>query len=338
MAETKRPISEGAEEVLNKYFPVLDYGFIGLRDYMGTDKCIEECARVSYSGGGTRKVTQTEGLLRYLRRHWHSSPYESVQLKFHVCAPIFVFRQWLRHRTLSANEISGRYSLLPMLFYTPAHEQFQKQSKNNNQGRDGSVEIEKYKAAVEKWNELRKQNVEFYTDMAGSDIARELARIDLPLSTYSQLYFSMNLHNLFHFMKLRSDNHAQYEIQAYSNTMAGIVKKVAPLSFKAWLDYNVESENFSKQEMQILKSLIKANAYNGGIGVGGSGYLDIKDKNEYNLSKRELIEFVNKFENKNIPDFELDMSQAKEPEFFEKLMLDAVPKIDLKQPTTPTSR
>ncbi|MGC4065594.1 MAG: FAD-dependent thymidylate synthase [Polyangiaceae bacterium] len=199
---TSRPSSEAAEEILGRYFPVLDHGFVSLVDYMGTDSCIERAARVSY-GYGTRATNQTRGLLRYLRRHLHTTPSEMVELKFHCCMPMFVARQWIRHRTANVNEYSGRYSLMPMLFYTPAFEQLQKQSRSNNQGRSGEVLAEStYAEAVARWNagrEAARANYEWLTE---HEIARELARIDLPLSCYTQWYWKIDLHNLLHFLKI----------------------------------------------------------------------------------------------------------------------------------------
>lgn len=313
---TKRPISEGAEEILDLYFPVLDHGFVALKDYYGTDKCIEGMARTSYSGGGTRKTSETRGLIRYLMRHAHTSPFEGVELKFHLSMPIFCARQHVRHRTAGMNEISGRYSLLPMLFYTPDKENFKKQSSNNKQGRDEYIEENKWKAAVQKWNELRNENVKFYTDLASEDIARELARIDLPLSTYTQLYWKIDLHNLFHFLKLRTDPHAQYEIRQYANVMAAIVKKVCPIAYEAWVDYELSAVKFSKQEHGALLKLINNQI--------SESYL----KDEFGLSKREISEFRNKLSMNDNIDFCLDMQSAKPGSLFEEKLLKAVPKID----------
>ena len=225
---TKRPVSSGAEEILGLYFPVLDHGFVSLVDYMGTDEDIERAARVSY-GYGTRKASLTRGLLRYLRRHLHTTPSEMLELKFHCCMPMFIARQWIRHRAASVNEYSGRYSLMPMLFYTPSAEQLQTQSKANNQGRSGTpVDAEQYRATVERWNEIRRLSRGAYEQMTSEDMARELARIDLPLSTYTQWYWKIDLHNFLHFLKLRVDSHAQWEIQEYGRVLAGVLKRVAP--------------------------------------------------------------------------------------------------------------
>jgi thymidylate synthase (FAD) len=239
VTDTKRPTSPAAEEIVGLYFPVLDHGFVSLVDYMGTDECIERAARVSY-GYGTRKQSLTRGLLRYLRRHKHTTPSEMVELKFHCCMPIFIARQWIRHRTASVNEYSGRYSLIPMLFYTPDAAQLQTQSKRNNQGRSGQqVADDVHAEAVRRWNDIRRASTEAYEWMTGGEVARELARIDLPLSTYTQWYWKIDLHNLLHFLTLRVDAHAQWEIQEFGRVMAGMLKRVAPLKYEDWIDYDV---------------------------------------------------------------------------------------------------
>ncbi|NIP81529.1 MAG: FAD-dependent thymidylate synthase, partial [Gemmatimonadetes bacterium] len=218
-AQTKRPTIAAAEEILGGYFPVLDHGFVALVDYMGSDEDIERAARVSY-GYGTRKVSQTRGLVRYLRRHKHTTPSEMVELKFHVCMPIFVARQWIRHRTANVNEYSGRYSLMPLLFYTPGSDDFALQSADNKQGRlPRGADPELYREAVQRWEATRRRAADDYEWLVGQDVARELARIDLPLSTYTQWYWKIDLHNLLHFLTLRADPHAQYEIRAYAEVM-----------------------------------------------------------------------------------------------------------------------
>ncbi len=315
--QTKRPVSEGAEQLLGLYFPVLDHGFVSLVDYMGTDTCIEQAARVSY-GAGTRKVSQTRGLIRYLRRHKHTTPSEMVELKFHCCMPMFIARQWIRHRTANVNEYSGRYSLMPMLFYTPRQDQFKKQSATNNQGRSDEIASAEYKVTVERWNLIRERNKELYEDLASADIARELARIDLPLSTYTQWYWKIDLHNLLHFLTLRVDSHAQWEIQQYGKIMAGMLKMVAPLSYEAWIDYEVCGARFSRIEMQAIREIIKTNRPVAAVVADDS----------IDLSMREIEEFNQKLIAKPTPDFQLDLSTAKPPEFFEQKMAAAVPQTD----------
>src|SRR6478735_3850647 len=241
MTETRRPTSPLAEEILGLYFPVLDHGFVSLVDYMGTDECIERAARVSY-GYGTRQTSQTRGLLRYLRRHMHTTPSEMIEFKFHCSMPMFI--------------------------YTPSEDQLQTQSKKNNQGRSGTaVESAKYAEAVARWNEIREKSREAYEWMTLEDMARELARIDLPLSTYTQWYWKIDLHNLLHFLKLRVDHHAQWEIQEYGRVMAGMLKRVAPLSYEAWIDYDVCGAHVSRMELDVLRKLVAVD----GEGVRATG-------------------------------------------------------------------
>jgi thymidylate synthase (FAD) len=330
--ETKRPSNPDVEEILGLYFPVLDHGFISLIDYMGTDQCIESAARVSY-GAGTRKTNLTRGLIRYLHRHKHTTPSEMVELKFHCCMPMFIARQWIRHRTANVNEYSGRYSLMPMLFYTPEVEQFQKQSQSNNQGRSGIVDIEKYETAVSRWNELRKQSSFLYEDLTSADITRELARIDLPLSTYTQWYWKIDLHNLLHFLTLRVDSHAQWEIQEYGKIMAGMLKRAAPLSYEAWLEYDVGGASFGKTELSIIQSFIQVVNSRSGDYELRSSPADMltsttMSKNQ-DLSNREIKELTDKLSKKTNYCFDLDLSKAKSPKYFEDKILASIPKIDL---------
>jgi thymidylate synthase (FAD) len=323
VAETKRPTSPGAEEILGLYFPVLDHGFVSLVDYLGTDECIERAARVSY-GYGTRKQSLTRGLLRYLRRHKHTTPSEMVELKFHCCMPMFIARQWIRHRTANVNEYSGRYSLIPMLFYTPEEAQLQTQSKRNNQGRSGeAVAAEIYGEARRRWEALRRDSTDAYTWLTGQEVARELARIDLPLSTYTQWYWKIDLHNLLHFLTLRVDAHAQWEIQAYGQVMAGMLKKVAPLSYEAWIDYDVCGAHVSRGELDAIRALLKID---GDALVGSAGKLDRAALGEHGLAKREIDELYAKLAGGGaVPDFELDMASAKPPEHFAERFAAAVP-------------
>ena len=275
--DTKRPTVPEAEEILGGYFPVLDHGFVALVDYMGTDRDIERAARVSY-GAGTRKVSQTRGLIRYLQRHAHTTPSEMVEFKFHCCMPMFVARQWVRHRTASVNELSARYSLLPLLFYRPEQANFAHQSSVNNQGREGEpAPTALYREAVERWDALRTGSADAYGWLLEENVARELARIDLPLSTYTQWYWKIDLHNLLHFLTLRVDAHAQWEIREYGRVMAGMLKRVAPLAFEAWLDYNVLGTQLSGAERAALAQLLQPEE--GGLAVrdGATG-----------LTRREL--------------------------------------------------
>ncbi len=326
MSNTQRPVSAGAEELLGRYFPVLDHGFVALVDYMGTDECIERAARVSY-GYGTRKTSQTRGLLRYLRRHLHTTPTEMVELKFHCCMPMFVARQWIRHRTANVNEYSGRYSLMPMLFYTPDAAQLQTQSARNNQGRSGEpVEAQHHAEAVRRWNEIRTRSRDAYEWMVGEDMARELARIDLPLSTYTQWYWKVDLHNLLHFLRLRVDAHAQWEIQEYGRVMAGMLKRVAPLSYEAWIDYDVCGARLSRMELDAIRRLVSQD--DGTLSANPGGRVDEPGFESLGLARREVREFLDKLAATDVPEFELDLSRAKAPEFFAEHFADAVPKVD----------
>ena len=323
---SRRPVSPGAEEILGLYFPVLDHGFVSLVDYMGTDECIERAARVSY-GYGTRKASLTRGLIRYLRRHLHTTPSEMVELKFHCCMPMFVARQWIRHRTANVNEYSGRYSLMPMLFYMPSEDQLQTQSRENNQGRSGNpVSAEIYAEAKGRWTEIRRLSASAYEWMTQEDLARELSRIDLPLSTYTQWYWKIDLHNLLHFLKLRVDSHAQWEIQEYGRVMAGMLKRVAPLSYEAWIDYDVCGARMSRMELEALRKLVSA-APNALTTSGGQN-LDRGALAELGMSNREIAELTTKLQAAAVPDFDLDVSKGEPAEVFAERMAKAVPQVD----------
>jgi thymidylate synthase (FAD) len=323
VTDTKRPTSPAAEEILGLYFPVLDHGFVSLVDYMGTDECVERAARVSY-GYGTRQRSATRGLLRYLRRHKHTTPSEMVELKFHCCMPMFIARQWIRHRTANVNEYSGRYSLMPMLFYTPDAAQLQTQSRQNNQGRSGqTVDAGIHAEALRRWESIRRESTDAYSWLTGNEVARELARIDLPLSTYTQWYWKIDLHNLLHFLTLRVDAHAQWEIQEYGRVMAGMLKRVAPLSYEAWIDYDVCGTHVSRGELESLRALVKVE--NDGL-TSASGRLDRAALGERNLSKREIDELFAKLAPSSaVPDFNLDPAQARPAEHFAKRFAEAVP-------------
>ena len=322
--DTKRPTNPAAEEILGGYFPVLDHGFVSLVDYMGGDESIEQAARVSY-GAGTRKVSQTRGLIRYLRRHHHTTPSEMVELKFHCAMPMFVARQWIRHRTASVNEYSGRYSLMPLLFYTPGSDNFARQSDSNMQGREGEAAPEAlYGEAVQRWERTRKAAAEDYGWLVGEEVARELARIDLPLSTYTQWYWKIDLHNLFHFLTLRAAPNAQWEIQEFARIMAGMLKRVAPLSYEAWVDYNFAAEPFSRAELTVLSRLLRAD--DGAIrNREGGSFLTDEEMKELGLSPREVRELKEKIQPSDMPDFELDLTRMRSAREMEEAMYQAVP-------------
>lgn len=323
MTPIERSSSKAADEILGLYFPALDHGFVALVDYMGTDTDIERAARVSY-GHGTRKASQTRGLIRYLRRHKHTTPSEMVEFKFHCCMPIFIARQWIRHRTANVNEMSGRYSLMPMMFYTPSPNQLQIQSKSNKQGRSGeTVPADTYHTARRMWEEGRESAARNYNWLTKEGIARELARIDLPLSTYTQWYWKIDLHNLLHFLTLRVNAHAQWEIQQYGRLMAGMLKRVAPISYEAWIDYDVCGTRLSQMERNVLAELVVV----GGNGITGmTKFLSEDSMLQLGVHGRELQELYDKLKPlEETPDFELDLSQAQPPEFFEKQLAQYVP-------------
>ena len=320
--DTKRPTIAAAEEILGSYFPVLDHGFVSLVDYMGSDDDVERAARVSY-GFGTRKVSQTRGLVRYLRRHRHTTPSEMVEFKLHCAMPMFVARQWIRHRTASVNELSARYSLMPLLFYTPEQEQFELQSRSNKQGREGGASHEVYREAVERWERLRADAGDAYSWMLEEDVARELARIDLPVSTYTQWYWKIDLHNLLHFLSLRVDSRAQWEIQQFARVIAGMVKRVAPLSYEAWVDYELGSEPLTRVERGLLSRVVEGN--DNGIRARDGASLSMDEMKEAGLSPREALEMMEKLSAPSIPDFELDLSTMVDADTMASKMYEAVP-------------
>ncbi len=324
--ETRRLTIPEAEEILGGYFPVLDHGYVALIDYMGGDESIERAARVSY-GYGTRKKSLTRGLIRYLRRHLHTTPSEMVELKFHCVMPMFVARQWVRHRTASVNEYSGRYSLMPLLFYKPELAEFALQSATNRQGRDlGSADVALYREAMARWERTRAAAADDYRWLVGEDVARELARIDLPLSTYTQWYWKIDLHNLLHFLTLRVDPHAQWEIQQYGGVMAGMMKRVAPLSYEAWIDYDLCGTRMSRGELLALSQLVEP--FEGGVRLRtGRESVSRDDLRQYGLSPSEIEELGEKLQVDGRPDFELDLSTMQSAEGVAAKMEEAVPSV-----------
>ena len=246
-----------AEQILDKSYPVLDKGFIRLVDYMGGDERIVQAARVSY-GEGTKTVREDRGLIQYLLRNDHTSPFEQVVFTFHIKMPIFVARQWVRHRTARLNEISGRYSILKDEFYLPPAEDISFQSADNKQGRGTEPVPEEIQKQVRSALEADQRRVYgSYQELIGRNIARELARINLPLSIYTEVYWQMDLHNLFHFIRLRTDPHAQKEIRAYAEVLFDIVSKICPLASEAFEEHVLNSVTFSGKEKKALDSLLK---------------------------------------------------------------------------------
>ena len=253
---TLRAVSEGMEKHLYLAHPVLDHGLIRVVDYMGDDAAITQAARVSY-GRGTKSVNTDEGLIRYLMRHWHSTPFEMCEVKFHVKLPVFVARQWIRHRTANVNEYSARYSILDREFYIPAPEHLSAQSAVNRQGRGELLEGAEAARVLDMLREDAMRSYDHYEDMLSQDgqkgLARELARMNLPANIYTQWYWKVDLHNLFHFLRLRADAHAQYEIRAYADTMCDIVRDWVPFAYSAFEDYRLGGVQLSAKGVEVLK-------------------------------------------------------------------------------------
>ena len=257
---TMRATAPGMEKHLYTAHEVLDHGFVRVIDYMGDDAAICQAARVSY-GKGTKAVTNDEGLIRYLMRHWHSTPFEMCEIKLHVKLPVFVARQWIRHRTANVNEYSARYSILDREFYIPAPEHINAQSVINNQGR-GEVlqgaEAARVLDILKTDSNRAYDNYEAMISDEGQDgLARELARMNLPSNIYTQWYWKVDLHNLFHFLRLRADSHAQYEIRVYADAICNIVADWVPAAYGAFEDYRLGGEQFSGKGMEVVRRMIK---------------------------------------------------------------------------------
>ena len=255
---------------------MLDHGFVRVVDYMGDDSAVVQAARVSY-GRGTRKTTEDEGLIRYLMRHYHSTPFEMCEIKYHVKLPIFVARQWIRHRTANVNEYSARYSIMDKDYYLPAPDQLAAQSIDNRQGRGEVLDQATAQQVLALLRQDAEQTFGHYELMLEEDIglARELARMNLTLNTYTQWYWKTDLHNLFHFLRLRADSHAQYEIRVYAEAMLETVKAWVPLSYAAFRDYRLGAVTFSAKMLEVLRKQLAGEA----VDQASSG-----------LSKREWTE------------------------------------------------
>jgi thymidylate synthase (FAD) len=260
---TRRSTVPALEEILYAPIDVLDHGFIRVVDYMGDDAAIVDAARVSY-GRGTKTVSEDRALIRYLMRNRHTTPFEMAEIKFHIKLPIFVARQWIRHRTASVNEYSARYSILDREFYIPSAPELAAQSTDNRQGRGKVLSADEAAQVIDILRKDAERNYEHYEwmlneaprDEARIGIARELARINLTLSTYTQWYWKIDLHNLLGFLRLRADEHAQSEIRSYAHELLGIVKKWVPESCGAFLEYRLESVNLSKTAVKVLNRVI----------------------------------------------------------------------------------
>ncbi len=271
------------DALLGKRIDCLDKGFVRLIDVMGDDAAIVQAARVSY-GSGTKKVLEDRGLIRYLLRHAHTTPFEMVEFKFHVKLPIFVARQWIRHRTANVNEYSGRYSEMKDEFYTPNPNDIRPQSVLNKQGRseetlpDGIAE-----QAANAFKAGQDEAYAQYQEFLEQGIAREIARINLPVSNYTEWYWKIDLHNLFHFLRLRIDSHAQYEIRVFAEAIAELVKPFVPHAWEAFEDYVLNAHRMTAPELKVLKHLLEAMEFPSDetlaeLGLKGREAVEFKDK------------------------------------------------------------
>jgi len=286
--KTKRVTVAELENILYEAIPILDHGFIRVIDYMGDDTSIVQAARVSY-GKGTKKVSTDAGLIKYLMRHWHSTPFEMCEIKYHVKLPIFIARQWIRHRTANVNEYSARYSILDKEFYLPAVENLAAQSQSNRQGRGDVLSGDQAKKVLDLLKKDAEQTYDNYETMLNErydgsvidekqvGLARELARMNLTLNTYTQWYWKTDLLNLMNFLRLRADHHAQFEIRAYADAMLDTVKRWVPITYEAFLDYRVGGTEVSSKGKKIIQKLISGEK----VDVEKSG-----------LSKREWNELM----------------------------------------------
>ncbi|MEO0702857.1 MAG: FAD-dependent thymidylate synthase [Pseudomonadota bacterium] len=256
---TLRATAPGMEQHLYSIKPVLDHGFVRVIDYMGNDSAIVQAARVSY-GAGTKHVQNDEGLIRYLMRHWHSTPFEMCEIKLHVKLPVFVARQWVRHRTANVNEYSARYSILDREFYIPAPEALAAQSTVNNQGRGATLQGAEAQRVLDVLRDDSTRAYDNYQAMLSQDgqdgLARELARMNLPANIYTQWYWKVDLHNLFHFLRLRADTHAQYEIRVYADAICEMVKDWVPFAYAAFEDYRMGGATLSAKAIDCVKRML----------------------------------------------------------------------------------
>ena len=293
--KTKRVTAPELEKILYDAIPILDHGFIRVVDYMGDDTSIVQAARVSY-GKGTKKVSTDAGLIKYLMRHWHSTPFEMCEIKYHIKLPIFIARQWIRHRTANVNEYSARYSILDKEFYLPDSDHLAAQSQINRQGRGEVLKGEQAKKVLDLLKNDAEQTYKNYEEMLNerydgtvidegkTGLARELARMNLTLNTYTQWYWKTDLLNLMNFLRLRADSHAQYEIRVYADIMLDTVKKWVPITYDAFMDYRVGGTEVSAKGKVIIQKLIKGE----NVDVESSG-----------LSKREWNELMTAFDLKD---------------------------------------
>jgi len=286
--KTRRPTVPMLEEILFEPIPVLDHGFVRVIDYMGDDAAVVQAARVSY-GKGTKKISDDAGLINYLLRHRHTTPFEMCEIKYHVKLPIFVARQWIRHRTANVNEYSARYSVLDCEFYVPEEDDLAAQSSSNRQGRGNILSGKEAKRVLEILREDAQMTYDHYIEMLNESeegniidvskegLARELARMNLTLSTYTQWYWKTDLHNLLNFLSLRADTHAQYEIRVYATAMMETLRRWCPITFQSFSDHRVEGVTFSGKAIKVVKKLIS------GVHI---------NQEESGMSKREWRELM----------------------------------------------
>lgn len=257
--ETLRATVPELEANLYAVYDVLDHGFVRVIDYMGDDAAIVQAARVSY-GQGTKKSRDDAGLIRYLMRHWHSTPFEMCEIKLHIKLPVFVARQWIRHRTANVNEYSARYSILDREFYIPTEDNLASQATTNHQGRGTILAPEESKRVLDILKSDSERSYDNYesmlSDNEGQGLARELARMNLPMNIYTQWYWKTDLHNLFHFLRLRGDEHAQYEIRVYADTILKIVSDWVPLACSAFKDYRLDGVQLSQMAVKCIKGML----------------------------------------------------------------------------------
>lgn len=285
---------EYMDNILGVAYPVLNYGHVRIIDYMGDDEAIVQAARMSY-GRGTKTPSDDRSLIRYLMRHWHTGPLEMCELKLHAKMPMAIAEQWLRHRTASINKISGRYSILDCEFFVPEEDDMAQQSTDNKQGRGVPIDPEKAKLLRQYLLHSANESHEAYEHMidpeGGYGYARELARLNLPASVYTEFYWKIDLHNLFHFLRLRAHSHAQKEIRLYAEVLLNIIRKWVPLATEAFEDYRLNSVNLSAQELTMIKGLL-------GVGAGRANSLEkrLEATGNFgtNISTREIKEFLGK--------------------------------------------